>query len=290
MENTELTHWGIKGMRWGIRRWQNKDGSLTKAGRKKYMKEEHDIDPETRKKQVLATRSAKTIHENAHLFSDEELKTAYNRLTLERDLAKLEPKGKTFTDKAHEFETKATTFIDDSSKLWNSAIKVLNATPWFRDNRLPLVETNDPKDGNLKTKLQETQKSLNKMSEKLKEREEKLKEMSNRNRDQNNQNGEQNQNNSDNSNNQNNRRNRNSSENTQEQSDNSQRNNTQTEQNNSRNNTRNNNSEPDERIDLSDFEIFEQGRWQNLRVSDIEEYASLQPVQNWLTVQELEDE
>lgn len=285
MENTELTHWGIKGMRWGIRRWQNKDGSLTKAGRKKYMKEEHDIDPETRKKQVLATRSAKTIHENAHLFSDEELKTAYNRLTLERDLAKLEPKGKTFTDKAHEFETKATTFIDDSSKLWNSAIKVLNATPWFRDNRLPLVETNDPKDGNLKTKLQEAQKSLNKMSEKLKEREEKLKEMSNRN-----QNGEQNQNNSDNSNNQNNRRNRNSSENTQEQSNNSQRNNTQTEQNNSRNNTRNNNSEPDERIDLSDFEIFEQGRWQNLRVSDIEEYASLQPVQNWLTVQELEDE
>lgn len=285
MENTELTHWGIKGMRWGIRRWQNKDGSLTKAGRKKYMQEEHNIDPEIRKKQVLATRSAKTIHENAHLFSDEELKTAYNRLTLERDLAKLEPKGKTFAEKTHEFETNATTFIDDSSKLWNSAIKVLNATPWFRDNRLPLVETNDPKDGNLKTKLQEAQKSLNKMSEKLKDREEKLKEMSNRN-----QNGEQNQNNSDNSNNQNNRRNRNSSENTQEQSNNSQRNNTQTEQNNSRNNTRNNNSEPDERIDLSDFEIFEQGRWQNLRVSDIEEYASLQPVQNWLTVQELEDE
>ena len=32
----ELMHWGIKGMRWGIRRYQNKDGSLTAAGKKRY--------------------------------------------------------------------------------------------------------------------------------------------------------------------------------------------------------------------------------------------------------------
>lgn len=32
----ELFHWGIKGQRWGIRRYQNKDGSLTPAGRKRY--------------------------------------------------------------------------------------------------------------------------------------------------------------------------------------------------------------------------------------------------------------
>ena len=31
----ELYHWGIKGMKWGIRRYQNKDGSLTPEGRKK---------------------------------------------------------------------------------------------------------------------------------------------------------------------------------------------------------------------------------------------------------------
>ena len=35
MEKQELTHWGIKGMRWGIRRFQNKDGSLTEAGKKR---------------------------------------------------------------------------------------------------------------------------------------------------------------------------------------------------------------------------------------------------------------
>lgn len=32
----ELYHHGIKGMKWGIRRFQNKDGSLTPAGKKRY--------------------------------------------------------------------------------------------------------------------------------------------------------------------------------------------------------------------------------------------------------------
>ena len=32
----ELYHWGIKGMKWGQRRYQNKDGSLTPAGKKRY--------------------------------------------------------------------------------------------------------------------------------------------------------------------------------------------------------------------------------------------------------------
>ena len=31
----ELVHWGVRGMRWGVRRYQNKDGSLTAAGKKK---------------------------------------------------------------------------------------------------------------------------------------------------------------------------------------------------------------------------------------------------------------
>lgn len=32
----ELMHYGIKGQKWGVRRYQNEDGTLTPAGRKKY--------------------------------------------------------------------------------------------------------------------------------------------------------------------------------------------------------------------------------------------------------------
>ena len=39
MDNYQLYHWGIKGMRWGVRRYQNKDGSLTDAGKKRLERE-----------------------------------------------------------------------------------------------------------------------------------------------------------------------------------------------------------------------------------------------------------
>ena len=36
----ELYHYGVKGMKWGVRRYQNKDGSLTTAGKKRRIAKE----------------------------------------------------------------------------------------------------------------------------------------------------------------------------------------------------------------------------------------------------------
>lgn len=66
-DSGELYHYGVKGMKWGVRRYQNKDGSLTSAGKKRrsdddgYIKEEsggirvltkkgHDAEVSRRKK------------------------------------------------------------------------------------------------------------------------------------------------------------------------------------------------------------------------------------------------
>lgn len=43
----ELYHYGVKGMRWGIRRYQNYDGEYTRAGVRKY---EDDLNAYTKKK------------------------------------------------------------------------------------------------------------------------------------------------------------------------------------------------------------------------------------------------
>lgn len=39
MSDNELRHYGIKGMKWGVRRYQNPDGSLAAAGRKRVSKQ-----------------------------------------------------------------------------------------------------------------------------------------------------------------------------------------------------------------------------------------------------------
>lgn len=83
----ELYHHGIIGMKWGVRRYQNKDGSLTSAGKKRAAKLENDYKSLTGrnlKKKVKSDNSQnkpKTIND----MSDNELKAKTNRMTLENN-------------------------------------------------------------------------------------------------------------------------------------------------------------------------------------------------------------
>ena len=116
MEN-ELMHWGIKGMKWGVRRYQNKDGSLTPAGKKRYdkemakLKEEEKIAKnklktqaklnklDEKRKEVEALKRGKPIVKKTKHpskpsvkdMSDEELRQTVNRLLMEQQYAKLNP-------------------------------------------------------------------------------------------------------------------------------------------------------------------------------------------------------
>lgn len=136
MENNSLSHHGTKGMKWGRRLYQNKDGTLTALGRKRYNKElakakegikiqknkartqakidklkelqkqargETDLDgvPKPKTKKVTDTPTKKNT---VKTMSDAEIRAKIERLQLEREYLKevknvnsgTASKGKTF--------------------------------------------------------------------------------------------------------------------------------------------------------------------------------------------------
>lgn len=56
-----LSHYGILGMKWGVRRYQNEDGSLTAAGKKRYSDEQRNRD-----EKIYGKKAARRIEEKVN--------------------------------------------------------------------------------------------------------------------------------------------------------------------------------------------------------------------------------
>lgn len=152
-----IYHYGIKGMKWGIRRTAEqlghkiKDslsrkkkkgsesddsseskkikGSVTIKGTKKNpstTKTSDESSVEERKQKVLASRSAKELYDNADLFTTQELQSAYNRLVLEKNIKNLAPKEVSRGQKMIEKYVKTANTVADILNSTNKVASNLN--------------------------------------------------------------------------------------------------------------------------------------------------------------------
>lgn len=107
MQSEELAHHGIQGMKWGVRRFQNKDGSLTAAGKKRYGIGGGEADSSGSGGKA---RGKKNRPKKISEMSDAELRQRLNRLQMEKQLKQL------MSEQEAEKQKKGESFVKKTAK------------------------------------------------------------------------------------------------------------------------------------------------------------------------------